>query len=156
MGGIYPGQSTARTGYDHWPPPLLSVEDRLCRGPLHRAGLTSSGLWCPLVFCLGPLGISYKVTGSWLLLVLGLEVPWIGQAMNQGQLLLVLGLGQLTRYWGLLRPAAACLRGFRNVRHDLRQAIPMEKPLETGWVGHSFRESSGRGKQCEPGWWSLW
>ena len=37
--------------------------------------------------------MTYKVICRWLLLVLGLEIPKLGQAMNQGQLLLVPGLG---------------------------------------------------------------
>ena len=47
--------------------------------------------------------MSCKVMCRWLLLVLGLEVPRRGQAVNQGQLLLVLGLGHLARGEGLLK-----------------------------------------------------
>ena len=43
----------------------------------------------PPVFCLGLPSISYKVICGWLLRVLGMEVPRQGQAMNQGQLLLL-------------------------------------------------------------------
>ena len=68
------------------------------------------------MFYLGPLRMRYKAICRFLLLVLGLEVPSRGQAVNQGQLLLVLGLGLLIKkYRGSLRPAAACLRGFRNI-----------------------------------------
>ena len=112
------------------------MEDQLCRGPPHGAGLTSMELWCllspplecvtfeygalvwsetvhqvhwlwglprgesqgqlPPVFCLGPLSMRDQVICRWLQLVVGLEVPRRGQAPNQGQLLLVLVLGQLT------------------------------------------------------------
>ena len=37
--------------------------------------------------------MSYKVICRWLVLVLGLEVPKRGQAVNQDKLLLVLTLG---------------------------------------------------------------
>ena len=46
--------------------------------------------------CLGPPNMSYKVIFRWLLFVLGLVVPRRGQAVNQGQLLLVPGLGLLS------------------------------------------------------------
>ena len=55
--------------------------------------------------CLGPLGMSYKMTCGWLLLVLGLEVPgrgyaaasaWIGAALQE--------------VYGTPMPEAACLR----------------------------------------------
>ena len=52
------------------------------------------------MFYLGPLGISYKVICTWLLFVLSLEVPKHGQAMNQGQLQLVPGLGSLNKRYG--------------------------------------------------------
>ena len=49
MGGIYPLanqlQGLAATT-DHQS--LTTVEDQLCRGPAHREGLTSLGLWCLL------------------------------------------------------------------------------------------------------------
>ena len=58
--------------------------------------LGGSGQGQPLpVFCPGPPSVSYKAICRWLLLVLGLEVPRQGQAVNQGWLLLVPGLGQL-------------------------------------------------------------
>ena len=49
----------------------------------------------PLVFCPEPPSISYLVICRWLRLVLGLEVLRLSQTLNQGQLLLVLGLGPL-------------------------------------------------------------
>ena len=59
------------------------------------------------------------------------------------------------------RPDAVCWRDFRSLKHKAREAICMEKPLETAWVGLWVRwgkvswNYQGRGKQCEPGWWSL-
>ena len=66
--------------------------------------------------------------------MLGLEVPRLVQTVNQGQLLLVLGLGPLSKRC-LLRPDSSCLRGFRkNRKYEQRQTFPVEKPLETAWV----------------------
>ena len=42
----------------------------------------------------------YKLICIWLLLILGLEVPRQGQAVNQGWLLLVLGPGPLRERYG--------------------------------------------------------
>ena len=54
----------------------------------------------PPVFFPGPSNISNKATCRWLLLLLDLELPRRVQAMNQGQLLLVPGLGQLSKRYG--------------------------------------------------------
>ena len=62
------------------------------------------------MFCLGPPNMSYKVIFRWLLFVLGLVVPRRGQAVNQGQLLLVPDLGH-----SIPRLVAAYLRDFRKV-----------------------------------------
>ena len=48
-------------------------------------------------FCQGLLGINYKAFCGWLLFVLGFEVPNRAQVANQGELLLVLGLGPLSK-----------------------------------------------------------
>ena len=50
------------------------------------------------MFCLQSHSISYKAICRWLLLLLGLEVSGeAGPAVNQGRLLLVLGLGPLSQ-----------------------------------------------------------
>ena len=49
------------------------------------------------MFCPESHSISYKMSCRWLLLVLVLEVPRQDQAVNKGQLLLVLGLGQISK-----------------------------------------------------------
>ena len=54
----------------------------------------------PPVFFPGPSCMSYKAIYRWLLLVLGLEGPRHSQAMNLGWLLLVLGLGPLSKRYG--------------------------------------------------------
>ena len=51
----------------------------------------------PLVFCPEPLGISYKAIFRWLLFVLGWEVPTSSQAAKHSWLLLVPGLGPLSK-----------------------------------------------------------
>ena len=54
---------------------------------------------CHLCLAWAP-SMSYKAIYRWLLLVLGLKVPRRGQAVNQGQLLLVSGLEPLNEiYW---------------------------------------------------------
>ena len=67
--------------------------------------------------CLGSPGMSYKAISRWLPHVLGLEVPKRSQAANQGQLLLVQGLGPLSESRGTqhLKSDAVCLRDFRRV-----------------------------------------
>ena len=50
----------------------------------------------PPVFWPESHSISYKAICRWLILVLRLEVPRKGQAVNHGRLLLVPGLGQLS------------------------------------------------------------
>lgn len=50
-----------------------------------------------LVLSPEPPGMSYKAIFRWLLLVLALELPKIGQAANQVRLLLMSGLGPLRR-----------------------------------------------------------
>ena len=50
--------------------------------------------------CLGPPSPSYRAICKWLLPALGLEVPWSGQAANLAWLLLVLGLGPLSKRYG--------------------------------------------------------
>ena len=128
MGRIYPGQSAARIGCDHWLSHPPSIERQLFRGPLDKAGLTSSGFWSLLsqllehvaclggwvalwfprwcrpnsacLFYLGLLGIGYKVICRWLLIMLGLEVPRWSKAVNGGQLLLVRGLWPLSKRYG--------------------------------------------------------
>ena len=52
---------------------------------------------CHLCPARGPPSKSSKVICRWLLPVLGLRIPKRCQAANQGQLLLVLGLGQLAK-----------------------------------------------------------
>ena len=49
----------------------------------------------------GPPGMSYKAICIWLLLVLALEVPRIGQVVNQDWLPLQLGLGPLSKRRGM-------------------------------------------------------
>ena len=53
------------------------------------------------VFFLGLHNISYKAICRWLLLVLVLEVLRRGQDVNQGRVLLVLGLGQFSKRYGI-------------------------------------------------------
>ena len=55
---------------------------------------------CYLCSALGLPSMSYKAICRWLLLLLGLEVPTRGQATNQDQLLLGLGLGPLIERYG--------------------------------------------------------
>ena len=57
----------------------------------------------PSVPCLGPPGMSYKAIYRWLLHMLGLEVHSVGQAVNQGWLLLVLDLGPLSKGYMVYR-----------------------------------------------------
>ena len=59
--------------------------------------LLAFGTLGPAIACVLPVATqkSYKAICRWLLLVLGLEVPRQGQAVNQGQLMLVLGKVQL-------------------------------------------------------------
>lgn len=66
------------------------------------------------VLCLEPPGISYTEICRWLLLVLGLEVPRKSQAVNQGWLLVVPGLGHLVK--GMMHTEARCclFEIFRN------------------------------------------
>ena len=49
------------------------------------------------MFCPGSHSIIYKAISRWLLLVLGLEVPKPDKTVNQGWLLLVPGLGPLSK-----------------------------------------------------------
>ena len=114
MGGIYPGQSAARIGCDHLPPisalhvqgqgsgaPMWSVAVHWVRWPWGFPGGAGQAQ-PPPVFCLGPPCL------SWLLFMLGLEIPRRSLSVNLGWLLLVLGLGSL-------RSAVAYLRGFRKL-----------------------------------------
>lgn len=47
--------------------------------------------------CIGSFGMSYKVIYKWFQLVLGLKVSGKSKVNNQAWLLLVLGLGSLTK-----------------------------------------------------------
>ena len=68
--------------------------------------------------------------------MLGLEVPRQGQPVNQCWLFLMAGLGQLRERFGLTEARSACLeRIYKNLKHVPIQAICMEKPLKTAWVG---------------------
>ena len=84
--------------------------------------------------------------------------------MNLGWLILVLGLGALSKKYEagyLLRPAVAYLIGFRKL-WSMSQDQPFIGKVTVNslggtisWVGQSLRGSPGQGKQCWPGWWSL-
>ena len=61
--------------------------------------------------------MNYKAICRYLLLLLGWEVPRQNQTVNLGWLLLVLGLGLLSKFKapeGSLKLAVAYLRGFRK------------------------------------------
>ena len=108
MGGIYPGQSAARTGCDHLPQistlhagsavlgqgggaPTWSVAFCWVHWPwAFPSGAGKSEH--PPVFCLEPPYMSCSYL-RWLLLVLGLEMSRQREAANLGWLLLVPGLG---------------------------------------------------------------
>ena len=62
-------------------------------------GGTDQGQPSPMFF-LGKPSMSYKVICRWLLLVLGFEVPQRDQAVNQGWLLLMSGLGPFSERYG--------------------------------------------------------
>ena len=70
--------------------------------------------------------------------MLGLELPRRSQAVNLGWVLLVPGLGPLSKSCGLwgLTEAGWCLfeRIKGVVKQEPRAAIHMEKPLLTDWV----------------------
>ena len=124
MGGIYPErqlQGLAITT-DHQPAP--SMEDHLCKGRVvvlqHGLSL-SHGVkgfpsWCrpmsdPTCVLPGATLPELQSNLRWLLFLLGLEIPRQSQAVNLGQLLLLLGPGPLSkRYgnWGLTE-ASCCL-----------------------------------------------
>ena len=62
-----------------------------------------------------------------------------GQAVNQGQLLLVPGLGQLSeRHGAHWSHMLLVWHNSENLKHGLRQAIHTEKPLETAQVVLKF------------------
>lgn len=76
-----------------------------------------------------------------------LESAFRGQAVNQGQLTLVLGLGHTGVYpevQDMLKQDAACVgsanlwRPEESMQHKLRQAVCMQKPLEVVWVCLKF------------------
>ena len=89
------------------------------------------------MFCLQSHSISYKAICRWLLLLLGLEVSGeAGPAVNQGQLLLVLGLGPLSQRCELSESQMMLIQenlgkseAWAKTNHLYR------KPLETAWVG---------------------
>ena len=66
---------------------------------LEPLGKCSSGS-ALAVFCIWSPYMNYKAICRWLLLVLGLEVPQRGQAVNQGLLPLLPGLGPLCKRYG--------------------------------------------------------
>ena len=84
----------------------------VCSCPLGALALGFPGRYRPrsASTCFLPRATLPEVQSNlrWLLVVLGFEIPRRSQAVNLGWLLLVLGLG-------LMRPAVACLRGFRNL-----------------------------------------
>ena len=71
--------------------------------------------------------------------MLGLEIPRLSQAMDLGWLLLVLGLGPLSKRYGgwRLTEIGYCLfnRMQEVVKCEPRSAIHLEKSLSTAWVG---------------------
>ena len=76
----------------HWPWGLLGGESQDQPPPVSYA-------WPP--------GISYKAICRWMLLVLGLELPQCGQAVNQSQLFL-LGLEPLNEREGIRLSEVRC------------------------------------------------
>ena len=94
----------------------------------------------------------------WLLLVLGSEVPGGGQAVTQGQLLLVLGLGPLSKGTGHTE-ARCCWFGVCEPLRHLGKPTALAKigclygkTFDNGfngpasWMGHSLGDSPGRDK----------
>ena len=103
------------------------------------------------VFCPESSGISYKEVCSWLLPVLGLEVPW----HVQGQLLLALGLGPLSNrhkaHWGQMLLVSENLGKYEarvKTRYSHGRGTGNSLNGPGSWVGRSLRESFGWGKQC--------
>ena len=108
MGGTYRGQSAARTGCDHGPPPSTLQGGSAVQGQGGGAPMWSVAVHCacgdwgfpggagqgqsPPVFAWGPLSELHSNL-RWLLLVLGLEIPRGRQTVNLVWLLLLLGLG---------------------------------------------------------------
>ena len=79
--------------------------------------------------------MSYRAICRWLLLVLSLEVPRRGQAMNQGWLQLIPGLGPLSKRYRIHRDQMLLVREIlESPKPEAREAICMEKPLEMVWA----------------------
>ena len=95
--------------------------DLVCSCPLVVLALGFPG-WCrprSAPTCVSPGATLPELWSNlrWLLLVLGLEIHWQSQAVNPDWLLLVPGLGSLSKSGagGSLRAAIACLKEFRKL-----------------------------------------
>lgn len=78
-------------------------------GPKLSMGCTGSGVskelqgQPPFMLCIDPSNMSHIVIFRWLILVLGLEIPRRKQAVNQGWLQPVLGLGPFSERYKVHR-----------------------------------------------------
>ena len=86
----------------------------------------------PSVPCLWSLSMSYRAICRWLLLVLGLQVPKRRQSVNQGRLLLELGLGPLGNGTGHAK-IRCCLSAIFQPLRDFRKVHSKSQDREFVW-----------------------
>ena len=119
MGGIYPGQSAARTGCDHWPP-----TSTICGGSAVQGQGGGAPKWSVAVHWVYRLWGFLSGAGQGqpqLCFALGHPTCAIKQS-EMGAICAGHGDSQVKPSyksrlpaWGSLKPAVACLRGFRKL-----------------------------------------